>query len=82
MLSLDIPVRRRDGSVHRLTAEGWRGAMNLPKLSEELYRSARWLRVFTKSRMQLPRAAVLRLATLSETEMRSRLAERRSLVAE
>src|ERR1051325_3151933 len=82
MLSLDIPVRRRDGSVHRLTAEGWRGAMNLPKLSEELYRSARWLRVFTKSRMQLPRAAVLRLATLSETQVRSRLAERRSLVAE
>ena len=46
MLGLDIPVLRRNGSVRRLTAEGWEGAINLPTLSEELYRSARWLRVF------------------------------------
>ncbi|MDB4900650.1 MAG: metal-dependent phosphohydrolase sub protein, partial [Gemmatimonadetes bacterium] len=31
MLGLDIPVLRRDGSVRRLTAEGWEGAVNLPK---------------------------------------------------
>src|SRR5205085_157697 len=46
MLGLDIPVQRRDKSIRRLTAEGWEGSMNLPKLSEELYRSARWLRAF------------------------------------
>ena len=51
MLGLDIPVRRRSGEVARLTAEGWPGTINLPSLSEELYRSARWLRVFTAGRM-------------------------------
>jgi len=51
MLGLDIPVRRRSGEVARLTAGGWPGTINLPSLSEELYRSARWLRVFTARRM-------------------------------
>lgn len=46
MLGLDIPVQRRDGSVERLTERGITGAINLPRLSQELYRSARWMRVF------------------------------------
>ena len=69
MLGLDIPVRRRDESVRRLTAEGWEGAVNLPKLSEELYGSARWLRVFTARRIDVPRDAVIRLAALSASEV-------------
>jgi uncharacterized protein len=47
MLGLDLLVQRSYGSVERLTAAGWEGAINLPKLSEEFYRSARWLRVYT-----------------------------------
>ena len=54
MLGLDIPVQRRSGSIERLTGEGWPGTVNLPTLSEELYRSARWLRVFTAGRMTIP----------------------------
>jgi hypothetical protein len=50
MLGLDIPVLRRSGRVERLTSEGWIGTINLPSLSEELYKSARWLRVFTAKR--------------------------------
>jgi uncharacterized protein len=50
MLGLDIPVLRRSGKVERLTGEGWIGTINLPSLSEDLYRSARWLRVFTARR--------------------------------
>jgi len=50
MLGLDIPVLRRSGRVERLTGEGWIGTINLPSLSEELYKSARWLRVFTAKR--------------------------------
>ena len=46
MLGLDLPVRLRDGRVHRLTREGLPGSINLPALSDELYRSARVLRVF------------------------------------
>lgn len=54
MLGLDIPVLRRSGDVERLTGEGWPGTINLPTLSAELYRSARWLRVFTSTRTQIP----------------------------
>jgi HD superfamily phosphohydrolase len=53
MLGLDIPVLRRSGRVERLTGEGWIGTINLPSLSEELYKSARWLRVFTARRASL-----------------------------
>ena len=80
MLGLDIPVRRRDGTIRRLTAEGWEGAMNLPKLSEELYHSARWLRVFTRKRMQLDRGKVLGLAQMTASEVRNRLTTRRALL--
>ena len=53
MLGLDIPVLRRDGSVRRLTTEGWPGTINLPLLSDQLYRSARVLRVFVAREVAL-----------------------------
>jgi uncharacterized protein len=59
MLGLDIPVLRRSGKVERLTGEGWIGTINLPSLSEELYKSARWLRVFTAKRAKLEPRRVL-----------------------
>jgi HD superfamily phosphohydrolase len=59
MLGLDLPVVMRDGAVARLTDDGIAGAINLPILADQLYRSARWLRVFTASRVDLPRDAVL-----------------------
>ena len=58
MLGLDIPVLRRSGAIERLTGEGWPGTINLPTLSAELYRSARWLRVFTAKRVTIPFEAV------------------------
>jgi HD superfamily phosphohydrolase len=73
MLGLDIPVRRRDGSVRRLTAAGWEGAINLPRLSEELYGSARWLRVFACRRVLIGRDRIVRLATASTDDVRHRL---------
>ncbi|MDP9279165.1 MAG: HD domain-containing protein [Gemmatimonadota bacterium] len=66
MLGLDIPVLRRSGKVERLTGEGWIGTINLPSLSEELYKSARWLRVFTAKRTKLePRKILDALERLS-----------------
>jgi hypothetical protein len=59
MLGLDLPVLRRDGRVEHLTQRISGGTINLPKLSEELYRSARWLRVFTARPVQLSRESVL-----------------------
>jgi hypothetical protein len=74
MLGLDIPVLRRDGRVRRLTAEGWEGAINLPKLSEELYGSARWLRVFACRKLSVSRAGIMRLARLTRHEVQERVA--------
>ncbi|MFL5594401.1 MAG: HD domain-containing protein [Gemmatimonadaceae bacterium] len=59
MLGLDIPVLRRSGKVERLTGEGWIGTINLPSLSEELYKSARWLRVFTAKRARVEPRSIL-----------------------
>jgi len=59
MLGLDIPVLRRNGNVERLTGEGWIGTINLPSLSDELYRSARWLRVYTAKRAALDPRRIL-----------------------
>ena len=58
MLGLDISVLRRNGQVERLTREG-ATAINLPRLSEDLYRSARWLRVFTSKPARFDRESVL-----------------------
>ncbi len=73
MLGLDLLVQRPDGDVRRLTAAGWEGAINLPKLSEEFYRSARWLRVYTATRRALEPARVLALAHRTAAEVRARL---------
>lgn len=64
MLGLDIPVQRRSGKVERLAGEGWPGTINLPSLSEALYTSARWLRVFTARRCEVSRTRVESLLEL------------------
>ena len=61
MLGLDIPVQRRSGEVQRLTGEGWPGTINLPSLSEALYTSARWLRVFVVRRTSVSTDIVMRV---------------------
>ena len=80
MLDLDLPVLRRNGEVRRLTGEGLEGAINLPMLSTELYRSARWLRVFVARPVLLDRKAVVRLATLPEQKVRARVANGEALL--
>ena len=61
MLGLDIQVLRRNGDVERLTSQGWPGTIDLPALSDQLYLSARWLRVFVVRRMEVPAAAVKKI---------------------
>ena len=48
--------------------------MNLPMLSNELYRSARWLRIFVARPVTVDKRRVLRLAHLPEAQVRSRVA--------
>jgi HD superfamily phosphohydrolase len=73
MLGLDIPMQRRDGRVEQLTAAGWEGAINLPRLSDELYRSARRLRVFTTDRAPVPEDALLAVLREEAHVVRGRL---------
>lgn len=47
MLSVDLPLLTRRGTVERLTDEGRAGQLGLPRIAAELYRSARRLRIFT-----------------------------------
>ena len=62
MFQLDLLVRRRDGEVQRLGREGLPGVIDLPALAQDLYRTARVLRVFTFRRRRLaPRALLDRL---------------------
>ncbi|MGH7639256.1 MAG: hypothetical protein ACREOK_16520, partial [Gemmatimonadaceae bacterium] len=61
MLGLDMPVLRRDGRIDQLTANSAESTINLPKLAEELYQSARWLRVFVARPMTISREQVLDL---------------------
>ena len=63
MLGLDVLVAQRDGSVRRLTQAGLPGAINLPRLADELYASARCLRVFTASRVDATAAVTAELLT-------------------
>ena len=73
MLGLDLLVQRSYGEVKRLTAEGWKGAINLPKLSEEFYRSARWLRVYTAPRIAIDQTRIISLANRNAEDVRERL---------
>ena len=75
MLGLDIPVLRRSGVVERLTPENLIGSINLPSLSDELYQSARWLRVFVARRTTLPAADVLGLLSRPASDVRAAISD-------
>ncbi len=81
MLDLDMPVLRRNGEIRRLTGEGMEGAINLPALSDQLYRSARWLRLFVSRPVSLEKRAVLTLARTPGEEVRRRVADGQRLLS-
>ena len=85
MLGLDLLVLRRGGEVARLTAAGWEGAINLPRLAEQLYRSARWLRVFVArsvaQQVRMPRDRLLALLQRPSDEVRGLLQAGEPLLA-
>ena len=74
MFALNILVQRRSGEVLRLGPAGQTGLIGLPSISDELYRTARVLRVFVLGkRVRMREDAVLRLATMDESEIEDRL---------
>ena len=61
MLGLNLPVLRRNGTIEQLTRKSAGSSINLPKLSEDLYQSARWLRAFTAKPVALDRKMLIGL---------------------
>ena len=81
MFALDLLVQRRSGEVLRLGPAGQAGLIGLPRIADELYRTARVLRVFVLGkRVQLRKESVVALAFMSEGEVAARVAKGASLV--
>jgi uncharacterized protein len=80
MLGVDLPLRLRGGGVDRLTDEGRAGQLGLPRIADELYRSARRLRVFVARSVTRNLYGVLDVVTLSALETARRLDEGRPLL--
>jgi HD superfamily phosphohydrolase len=73
MLSVDLPLRTRSGATARLTDAGRAGQLGLPRVAEELYQSARRLRVFTDRRVGVRLERVMEWVTWPAAEVRKRL---------
>jgi HD superfamily phosphohydrolase len=70
MFELDILLRTRAGDIVRLGPEGRTGLIGLPAVADQLYRSARVLRLFTRTaRTTIRPDALTRLARASEAEI-------------
>ena len=75
MLGVDLPLRLRGGGVDRLTDEGRAGQLGLPRVADELYRSARRLRVFVARPLARSLDGLLGLLTVPSGELTRRLLE-------
>ncbi|MDX1493526.1 MAG: HD domain-containing protein [Longimicrobiales bacterium] len=63
MFQLDVLVERLDGRVQRVGMEGARGILDLTKVAQELYTTARVLRIFTFERRFLSAEQVMERIT-------------------
>lgn len=73
MMGLDLLLRQRDGTTRRLTESGHAGLIDLPRIADQLYHSARVFRVFTMARRAVPAAPLLELLQLPPDALHSRL---------
>jgi uncharacterized protein len=80
MLGVDLPLRTRQGTIERLTDAGRAGHLGLPRVADELYRSARRLRIFVSSTPSKPLEPLLTLLTYPSDEVRRRLGEGANLL--
>ena len=81
MFGLDLLLRRRTGGVIRLGPAGRAGLIGLPRISDELYRSARMLRLYTFGERRVVGADALgALASLPTAEVAAALDSGRPLL--
>jgi uncharacterized protein len=74
MMGLDLLLVRRGGEVQRLTGGGRAGLIDLPRVADELYYTARVFRIFTTARRALRADDVLALLAMPAEALRARLA--------
>jgi uncharacterized protein len=80
MLGVNLALRTRSGAVERLTDAGRAGHLGLPRVADELYRSARRLRIFVSSQPSRSLEPVLALLTSPAGEVKARVAAGSSLI--
>ncbi|CAN5627363.1 HD domain-containing protein [soil metagenome] len=74
MFGLDLLLRRRSGEVSRLGPTGRAGLIGLPRIADELYRSARVLRLYTVGeRRTVGTGDLVSLARTSERDVAAAL---------
>ena len=73
MLDVNLPLRTRDNTVERLTSEGREGQLGLPRVAEELYQSARRLRVFVARSPERNITGLLEVIATPAEELRIRV---------
>jgi hypothetical protein len=81
MLGVNLPLRTRSGSIERLTDAGRAGHLGLPRVADELYRSARRLRIFVAGQPTRPLEPVLSLLSWPAEEVEERVAAASSLIS-
>ncbi|HEY0153512.1 MAG TPA: HD domain-containing protein [Longimicrobium sp.] len=80
MLGLELLLLRRDGAVQRLKDEGRSGLIDLPRVADELYYTARAFRIFTTERRTVTEKSILPLLSLDAAALRERLAQPEALL--
>jgi hypothetical protein len=80
MLGVNLPLRTRSGTIERLTDAGRAGHLGLPRVADELYRSARRLRIFVAAPPSRGLEPVLELLTWPARKVEQTLDEGRSLL--
>jgi uncharacterized protein len=80
MLGVNLPLRTRSGGVERLTDAGRIGHLGLPRVADELYQSARRLRIFVAGSPERSLAGVLELLTWPAAEVERKLEQQLVLV--
>jgi HD superfamily phosphohydrolase len=75
MLGVNLPLRTRAGTLERLTDAGRAGHLGLPRVADELYHSARRLRIFVSGPAARSLEAVPALLTWPPGEVERRIQE-------
>ena len=74
MFGLDLMLRRRSRELIRLGPGGRAGVIGLPRVADELYRSARVLRMYVQGRrVSVDPAALAALASIDPRTLTTRL---------